>query len=81
LETIQDKNLDILYIEEHFDKYDFVGKDDINTDRDAFYMLDDEDEFMRDEVYFFPIRLFGKDEYIKFTKAHIMEFIEVWNEN
>ena len=81
LETIQDKNLDISYVEEHFDNYDFVGKDDINTDRDAFYMLDDEDEFMRDEVYFFPIRLFGKDEYIKFTKAHIMEFIEVWNEN
>jgi len=22
-----------------------------------------------------------RDEYIKFTKAHLIEFIEVWNEN
>ena len=73
--------LDLSYVEKQFKKYDFVGKEDINRDKDAFYMLNDEDDFMRDDVYFFPIQLFGKKEYIKFTKAHMMEFIEVWNEN
>jgi hypothetical protein len=78
------KHIDKLKIEDInkiFEFYDWVSKEDINTENDAFYMLNEDDEFSRDEVYFFPIRIFGRDEYIKFTKAHLIEFIEVWNEN
>lgn len=65
-------------------KEDWVSEDDIEYENKiykAFYRLKKGELFMRDNIYFLPIRLFGKDEYIKFTKAHLMEFIEVWNEN
>ncbi len=44
-------------------------------------MLDEEDEFTRNGVFFLPIKMFGKTEYIKFTKDHMMNFVEVWNHN
>lgn len=65
-------------------KEDWVCEDDIEYENKiykAFYRLKKGELFIRDEVYFLPIRLFTKEEYIKFTKAHIQEFIEVWNEN
>lgn len=51
-------------------RYDFVGKDDINEENDAFYNLHDDDDFMRDDIRFLPIKIFGKTEYIKMTEAH-----------
>lgn len=72
-------SLDILL--HKFKVYDWVGKEDINENRDAFYMLDDEDKFTRDGLFFLPIKIFAKTEFIKFTKDHIMNFIEVWNHN
>ena len=71
-------SLDIIRKEFVFE--DFVSKEDINDTNDAFYRLNENDDFTRD-VYFLPIKIFGKIEYIKFTEAHIMEFIEVWNNN
>lgn len=64
-----------------FELYDWVDKEDKELIFKSFYMLHEDDEFSRDEVFFLPIRIFGKDEHLKFTKAHLMEFIEVWNEN
>ncbi|CAA6820640.1 MAG: FIG00590988: hypothetical protein [uncultured Sulfurovum sp.] len=79
-ESIKDKDrLDIKYIDTKFEKYDWVDKEDKQYIDDSFYRLDDEDEFVRDDIYFLPIKLFGKEEYLKFTEAHMMEFIEVWN--
>ncbi len=75
LEKLND-SLDLEIIKKNFRFEDFVSKED-----DGFYRLNEDDEFARDDVYFFPIKLFGKTEYIKFTEAHIMEFIEVWNNN
>lgn len=81
-EKIQDTDkIEIEILEENFEVYDWVGKDDKNEKNDAFYMLDEEDDFIRDNLYFLPIKMFGKREYIKFTKAHMMEFVEVWNNN
>lgn len=60
---------------------DWVSKDDINEKDDAFYMLEEEDSFTRDNLYFLPIKIFSKTKYIKFTKTHIMTFIDVWNNN
>lgn len=76
----KDKNIDINTMKENFEFYDFVGLENIKEENDAFYRLNKEDEFIRD-VYFLPIKLFNKMEYIKFTEAHILEFIVIWNEN
>lgn len=76
----KDKNININTIKENFEFYDFVGLEDVKKENDAFYRLNEKDEFIRD-VYFLPIKLFNKVEYIKFTEAHIWEFIVVWNEN
>ncbi|HFU75055.1 MAG TPA: hypothetical protein ENK66_02300 [Arcobacter sp.] len=65
-------------------KEDWVSEDDIEYEDKiykAFYRLKKGELFMRDNIYFLPIKLFGEDEYIKFTKAHFMEFIHVWNEH
>ena len=77
-------SLDFIDKNENFLKEDWVSDDDIEYEEKiykAFYRLKKGESFMRDYIYFLPIRLFGKDEYIKFTKAHLIEFIEVWNEN
>lgn len=74
------KIIDIKVINKYFNFYEFVNNNDINEEKDAFYRLDEKDEFIRD-VYFLPIKLFGRNEYIKFTEAHIKEFVIVWNEN
>ena len=81
-EQIQDMdNINIETMKEEFEIHSWVSKDDINTKNDAFYMLDEEDDFLRDNLYFLPIKMFSKTEYLKFTKAHMMEFVEVWNNN
>lgn len=72
--------IDINILRNNFRFSAFVGLDNIEEKNDAFYRLDENDEFIRD-VYFLPIKLFNKIEYIKFTEAHILEFILVWNEN
>jgi len=73
--------LKIENMEKIFELYDWVDKEDKELILKSFYMLHEDDEFIRDDIYFLPIRMFSKDEYIKFTKAHLMEFIEVWNKN
>ena len=75
---IECTNINIL--RNNFRFYKFVGLENIKEENDAFYRLNEKDEFIRD-VYFLPIKLFNKMEYIKFTEAHILEFIVVWNEN
>ncbi|MBT5934398.1 hypothetical protein [Sulfurimonas sp.] len=75
------ESLSMQFIEGSFESYDWVTKEDINERDDAFYMLDDEDPFSRDNLYFLPIKIFGKTKYMKFTKTHIMAFIDVWNHN
>ncbi len=72
--------IDINILRNNFRFYKFVGLENIKEENDAFYRLNEKDEFIRD-VYFLPIKLFNKMEYIKFTEAHILEFIVVWNEN
>lgn len=72
--------IDINILKNNFRFYKFVGLENIKEENDAFYRLNEKDEFIRD-VYFLPIKLFNKIEYIKFTEAHILEFIVVWNEN
>lgn len=65
-------------------KEDWISEDDIEYENKiykTFYQLKKGELFMRNNIYFLPIKLFGEDESIKFTKAHLMEFIEVWNEN
>jgi len=77
-------SLEFIDKNEHILKEDWVSEEDIEYEKKiykAFYRLKKGEPFMRDYIYFLPIILFGKDEYIKFTKAHLMEFIEVWNEN
>ena len=81
-DEIKEKDkLSLKFIKGIFAQYDWVGKDDINIKNDTFYMLDEKDEFMRDEVFFLGVKIFGEELFLKFTKAHILEFIEVWNEN
>lgn len=81
-ESIKDKDkLDIKYIGTKFEKYDWVDKEDKKYIYDSFYRLNEKDDFIRDDVYFLPIKLFNEEEYIKFTEAHMMEFIIVWNAN
>lgn len=72
--------IDINILRNNFRFHEFVGLENIKEENDAFYRLNEKDEFIRD-VYFLPIKLFNKVEYIKFTEAHILEFIVVWNEN
>ncbi|MBT7558203.1 hypothetical protein HN615_14970, partial [Candidatus Woesearchaeota archaeon] len=57
-----------------------VGKIDISSENDGFYLLPSGDDFEGD-VFLLPIRLFNKIFYIKFTQDHIQNFIEVWNNN
>ena len=81
-EKIKEKDkLSLEIIKDIFKQYDWVGKEDIDRKNDAFYMLDEKDEFIRDEVFFLGIKIFGEELFLKFTEAHILEFIEVWNEN
>lgn len=75
------EKMSIELLQEKFEVHDLVDKDDMKEPRDAFYMLDDDDPFSMDGVFFLPIKMFSKTEYIKFTKAHMMEFVEVWNNN
>ena len=84
LKSYQPLSLEHIDKDDKILKEDWVSEDDIEYENKiykAFYRLKKGELFMRDNIYFLPIRLFGKDEYIKFTKAHLMEFIEVWNEN
>jgi len=82
IEEFEEKNrFNIEYADKIFELYDWVDKEDKDYIYKSFYMLHEDDEFIRDDIYFLPIRIFKKDEYIKFTKAHLIEFIEVWNEN
>jgi len=60
-------------------QYDFVGKDDINEENDAFYNLHDDDDFSRDDIRFLPVKIFEKTEYIKITKAHEIEILNELN--
>ena len=71
--------LSLEFMDNNYGIFDWVSKDDVNEKDDAFYMLDMEDSFSRDGLYFFPIKVFSKEKYIKFTKTHIMAFIDVWN--
>ncbi len=81
-EQIQDMdNIKIEILQELFEVHSWVGQDNVNIKNDAFYMLNEEDDFSRDNLYFLPIQMFTKTEYLKFTKAHMMEFVEVWNNN
>jgi hypothetical protein len=78
------KEYDTLKLEllkQHFEEYDWVGKEDINQKNDAFYMLDDQDSFSKDELFFLPIKIFNQPLYIKMSKEHLIEFVEVWNHN
>jgi len=81
-EEIKDEKLiDIALIDRKYEKYDWVDKDDKKDIRDSFYRLNDNDDFIRDEIYFLPIKIFGRDEYIKFTTAHMYKFLDVINNN
>jgi len=73
--------LEIENADKIFELYYYVEKEDKDHIYKAFYQLHNNDEFIRDDVYFLPIKLFGEDEHIKFTKAHLIAFINVWNEN
>jgi hypothetical protein len=73
------KELSLEYIKSKYYFSVFVGRDDIQNRNDAFYRSND-DSFIRD-VYFLPIKLFGKIEFIKFTDAHILELINEWNKS
>lgn len=49
--------------------------------KEAFYNINDEDNFLLDDVRFLEIKIFGKIEYIKITKTHELEIINELNRN
>lgn len=58
-----------------------IGKDDIEEENDGFYNLPAGTTFNPIEAFRLPIKLFKRNFYIKFTREHILHFIEVWNSN
>lgn len=58
---------------------DWVSSEDINEDKDAFYNLPESDMFSLDEVILLPIMIFGKQQYLKMTKEHLLHFVNELN--
>ena len=58
---------------------DWVSSEDINEDKDAFYNLPESDMFSLDEVILLPIMIFGKQQYLKMTKEHLLNLVNELN--
>ena len=76
-----DKDISIDTIEKAFGPAVDVGKDYIVEENDGFYKLPAGITFEPINAFRLPIKLFKRKFYIKFTKEHILNFIEVWKSN